>query len=232
MTFESDGLEIERIRQVYAHRRISYDPLEPWVLLTRQERERALVRWAREELHGRVADVQLVELGCGAGGNLANLVRLGFSPANLCGVDLMDERIHAARRLLPPDVRLLSGEIGEVSLPPESFDVVFQSLTCSSILDDRLLERITARMWELTRPGGGVLWYDLVYDNPSNPDIRGLPLSRIKRLFQVPPVWARRLTLAPPISRHVSRIHPSLYSLMNGLVFLRTHLLCWFRKPA
>jgi SAM-dependent methyltransferase len=228
----TDREEIARIRDAYARRRRSYDPLEPWVLLTRQERERAIARWAREELSGRVSATRLVELGCGTGGNLADLLRLGFSPANLCGVDLQEERINVARRLLPPDVQLIAGEAADVSLPRESFDVVYQSLMCSSILDDGFLERVSARMWDLARPGGGVLWYDFVYNNPGNPDVRGLPLSRVKRLFPVPPASIRRLTLAPPISRRITRIWPSLYGLLNRLVFLRTHLLCWFRKPA
>ena len=33
------------------------------------------------------------------------------------------------------------------------------------------------------------------------------------------------------ISRRVSRIHPSLYTIFNVVPFLRTHILCWIQKP-
>ncbi len=42
-------------------------------------------------------------------------------------------------------------------------------------------------------------------------------------------VW--RLTLAPPVSRRVSRFHESLYTVCNAFPFLRTHILCWLKKP-
>ena len=42
---------------------------------------------------------------------------------------------------------------------------------------------------------------------------------------------AERLTLAPPIARAVTRVHPGLYTLFNLLPPLRTHVLCWIAKP-
>jgi hypothetical protein len=44
-------------------------------------------------------------------------------------------------------------------------------------------------------------------------------------------ITARRVTLAPPISRRLTRVHPGLYGVINALPFLRTHLLCWIAKP-
>jgi hypothetical protein len=59
-----------------------------------------------------------------------------------------------------------------------------------------------------------------------------VPLRRVRELFPAGEVTARRLTLAPPISRLVCRVHPAAYALFNSVPFLRTHLLCWIRKPA
>jgi len=87
-------------------------------------------------------------------------------------------------------------------------------------------------MWALTKPGGGVLWYDFVYNNPRNPDVRSVPLHRIRALFPVGKIYPWKLTLAPPLSRRVTRLHPALYHVFNLLPSLRTHLLCWIRKPA
>ena len=86
-------------------------------------------------------------------------------------------------------------------------------------------------MWRWVKPGGGVLWYDFTVDNPRNPDVRGVPLARVRALFPEGRVQARRITLAPPIARAVTRVHPSLYTLFNTLPPLRTHVLAWIEKP-
>ena len=41
----------------------------------------------------------------------------------------------------------------------------------------------------------------------------------------------QRLTLAPPLARWAVKIHPSVYTLLNTLPVLRTHLLAWIVKP-
>ena len=84
---------------------------------------------------------------------------------------------------------------------------------------------------ELGEAGGGVLWYDFIYNNPSNPDVRGVPVKLVRELFPAGKMIVRRVTLAPPISRRVTRIHPSFYTIFNFFPFLRTHVLCWIQKP-
>ncbi len=85
-------------------------------------------------------------------------------------------------------------------------------------------------MWRWLKPGGAVLWYDFTYDNPRNPDVRGMPLARVRALFPEGRVQARRVTLAPPISRRVCGLHPRLYGVFNALPLLRTHVLAWIVK--
>jgi hypothetical protein len=85
-------------------------------------------------------------------------------------------------------------------------------------------------MWALAKPGGGVLWYDFIFNNPRNPDVRGVPLHRIRQLFPAGKIHHWKLTLAPPLSRRVTRLHPVLYSVFNLVPFLRTHVLCWIEK--
>ena len=87
-------------------------------------------------------------------------------------------------------------------------------------------------MWRWVAPGGGVLWYDFVVDNPRNPDVRGVPLARVRQLFPQARVVSRKVTLAPPIARLLCRLHPGLYPLANALPLLRTHVLVWLEKPA
>ena len=125
---------------------------------------------------------------------------------------------------------MLVGDASQLDLGDASFDVVLQSTVFSSILDAAFQQRLADRMWALVKPAGGVLWYDFIYNNPRNPDVRGVPLGRIRELFPQGRLRAWRVTLAPPISRLVTRIHPSLYSVLNAVPWLRTHVLCWVGK--
>lgn len=76
-----------------------------------------------------------------------------------------------------------------------------------------------------------MLWYDFTFNNPSNPDVRGVSLKRVRELFPQGRVSVRRVTLAPPISRRVVRVHPAMYGVFNALPLLRTHVLCFIEKP-
>ncbi len=214
----------------YQRRTRTYDPLDPAVNRARQELERALIRWLRVARPGSPENLSVLEIGCGTGGNLLQLLRLGFRPENIVGNELQDSLVADARHRLPAATRIIAGDALDVSLPANSFDVVFQSLVFSSLLDDGFQAALADRMWSLAKPGGGVLWYDFIYDNPSNPDVRGVPIRRVRQLFPQASLRQWRITLAPPVSRVVTRIHPGLYAWLNCLRFLRTHVLCWAEK--
>jgi SAM-dependent methyltransferase len=208
-----------------------YSTLKPYNYLAMQEKERVLIRWIKRCCIEPLSTKSVLEVGCGSGRNLLDLIRLGFSPRNLVGNELLEERAQVARENLPSAVTIITGDASQIDPSEGVFDIVLQSTVFTSLLDNDFQQKLANRMWELTRPGGGVLWYDFVYNNPNNPDVRGVPLKRVKELFPKATVYAWRLTLAPPISRLVCKVHPSLYALFNLMPFLRTHLLCWLQKP-
>ena len=202
----------------------------PEVLLRAQANERALTGLLRDLADRPLSEYSVLEVGCGEGINLLQLIRLGFDPARLAGNDLRDEALVAARRILPATVRFYSGEASTAEFDTAGFDLVMQSTMFSSILDAGLQQAVAARMWALTRSGGAIVWYDMAYDNPWNPDVRGVPLARIRELFPKGAVSARRVTLAPPLGRRAAALHPAFYRLLDAMPFLRSHLLCWIAK--
>lgn len=222
----------ERYARRYARQaaRSGSELYRPEVHLGMQEKERALVRWIREAGLAPVGERRLIEIGCGSGGNLLQLLRLGFRAENLVGNDLLEDRVERARAQLPAATQILGGDASALPLAPASFDIVFQSTVFTSLLDIGFQERLASRMWEWVRPGGGVLWYDFIYDNPANRDVKGVSLARVRELFPEGRMRYWRLTLAPPISRRVTRLHPSLYHVFNAVPLLRTHVLCWIEK--
>ncbi|WP_239142670.1 class I SAM-dependent methyltransferase [Variovorax sp. WS11] len=223
------------VAERYARRKPGdlYSILRPEVVLSTQE-------WQREMLfmfgsvcgytQGDLRGLKLVDVGCGYGGHLLDFLRFGFAPQNLYGIELLPERVAGARAGLPDAVKVYEGDASTADVAPASRDIVFQSVVFSSLLDDAFQEDLADRMWSWVRPGGGVLWYDFVYGNPSNSDVRGVPVQRVRALFPNGRMTMRRVTLAPPISRRVCRFHPAAYHLFNLMPFLRTHALCWIAK--
>ena len=229
--------EPDAVAERYARRARSaigdrYSLLRPDVWHTLQERQRAMLRLFGTLGWADLAALRLLEVGCGGGANLLELLRMGFVPEHLTGAELLPERFAQARRMLPAALHLHAGDALQMRLAPASQDVVFVSTVFSSLLDDRFQQGLADAMWAWVKPGGGVLWYDFTVDNPRNPDVRGVPLSRVRALFPHGRVQAQRVTLAPPLARAVTRVHPGLYTLFNALPLLRTHVLAWVAKPS
>ncbi|WP_428419995.1 class I SAM-dependent methyltransferase [Methylibium sp.] len=234
MTLPADG-EARAVTERYARRDPQadaqrYSLFDAAALQAHQERLRAvLALWRRQGwtgLQGR----DLLEVGCGMGGNLLDLLRLGADPARLAGIELQGARAAAARRVLPPTVRVIEGDATAAELPAESQDAVLAFTVFSSVLDEAAQKRLAHAMWHWVRPGGGVMCYDFAVDNPYNPDVRGVPVARLRALFPQARAEVRRVTLAPPIARAAARLHPRLPAWLNALAPLRTHRLCWLEK--
>jgi hypothetical protein len=171
------------------------------------------------------AKLQVLEIGAGNGSNLPFFHNLGIPWSSLKANELLDDRMVSLKANFP-DVNVFSGDA--LHLPADAAaDIVFQSTVFTSILDMEFKHKLAHKMWELTRPGGMVLWYDFIYDNPSNKDVKGVPVSEVRELFgeakffKVFPV-----TLAPPIGRRVG----NLYHLFNVCPFLRSHVVIGIGK--
>ena len=222
--------EISEIKKRYSKRKKNYNPLTPYIYMIQQEKERALIRWVHKESLEPVDNKKLLEVGCGSGQNLIQLIRLGFNPKFIVGNELMQERVISARVLLPSGVKIIEGNALDLDFGEGYFNIIFQSMVFSSILDDNFQFQLAKKMWEWAKVGGGILWYDFTFNNPKNNDVRGIKLNRVKELFPEGKVKTWKLTLAPPLARAVTKIHPSLYSVFNIFPFLRTHILCWIKK--
>jgi ubiquinone/menaquinone biosynthesis C-methylase UbiE len=227
--------EIKNIKKRYERRKnISpdyYSYLNPAIYMGEQEKERALIKWIKYAELLPLENKKLIEIGAGTGKNISEFIKLGFFPENLTANELLSERISILREKFPENVTILEGNALELNLEKESFDIVFQSMVFSSILNKEFKRELAERMWSWVKPGGGVLWYDFTFDNPGNKDVGGIPFKNVKILFPSGIIKKWRVTLAPPLSRIVTKAGPKAYSLFNFFPFLRTHILCWVRKP-
>lgn len=232
---QHDPGEIDRIKERYKRRDeqnfTRYSILNQDILKIQQEKERAFVRWIKYACFSNIDQLKLLEIGSGYGGNLLEFIKLGFSPENLLGNDIISKRIEISRSKLPSSVKIIEGDAAALNLPANTFDIVFQSMVFSSILENELKLKLANKMWNLVKQGGGILWYDFIYNNPQNKDVKGIPVKLLSRYFPSNEIKIWKITLAPPIARLVSKVNPNFYNLLNMFPILRTHVLCWIKKP-
>lgn len=230
--------ELAAVAARYARRDVQdprYSLLRPEVRRELHGRQAALLgllaRSALLREAGGLHRLRLAEVGCGNGSNLLDLLRFGFAPEHLTGLELLPDLAAAARHQLPAALTIVEGDASTAPLAPASQDLVLASTVFSSLLDDAFQHRLADAMWQWLRPGGAVLWYDFTWNNPRNPDVRGVPLARVRALFPQGRLQHRRLTLAPPLARALAGVHPALLPLFDAVPLLRTHVLAWIEKP-
>lgn len=227
--------EARRISDVYAARARAVPAdrdslLQPGNLLMAQERGRLFLRELARDGAMPLAQRQILEVGCGTGAWLRELIHWGAEPAQLVGVDLLGERIAQARARLPALVTLEVGNIEELPFADGRFDLVLQSTVFSSILDAGVRRRAAAEMLRVLRPGGVIVWYDARRDSPRNASFAGVSRRELSELFPRCSMRLWSLTLVPPVTRWLAPRSLAACHLLGALPFLRTHWLAFIRR--
>jgi len=231
-----DPAEIERIESVYSQRGYDtdydYSDVNPVYLHRLHSMERATLSALKAAGIGRnLADLKVLDFGCGNGRWFGRWVAWGATPSNLTGVDLRAAAIEMAEGAFPQCCFKMMTQ-GGVPFPDASFDVVYQNVVFSSILDEGIRKAAAAEMMRVLKPGGIILWCDFTFDNPRNPHVRSVKKHVFKVLFpNVEVVVMKSVILAPPIARQVVRRSWLMADVLESwFPFLRTHIFAALRK--
>ena len=105
--------ETRAVAERYARRggEERYRLLRPEVWQMVHERQRVLLRLLVAQGVTDLSTLRLAEVGCGAGGNLLELLRLGFAPQHLAGAELLPDRFAAATAAHLQQAQ--AGEVGQ-----------------------------------------------------------------------------------------------------------------------
>jgi len=228
--------EIARIKSSYQRRKgcvpeDRYSLFGPGNLFMVQQRDRALVTaLGRVGITG-LGDRKILEVGCGSGGELRNLLRLGARPGNLHGIDLLPERIEQAKAI-SPNMVFHCGDASALPFESRSFDLVFQFTVFTSVLSGSMKRDIAREMVRVLKDDGIIVWYDYHVDNPRNSDVRGVGKREISKLFPGCHISLRRINLAPPITRRLAPYSLLCCYLLEMAKILNTHYMGVIRRAS
>jgi SAM-dependent methyltransferase len=223
--------EEERIRATYAARTGEACYAESVAgRFVFQDRERQVL--GTLDRHGLLplGGKRILEVGCGTGKWLRDLIAWGADPENLFGIELLQASAARARRLCPPGVTVECSNAAELRFDSGSFDLVLQATMFTSVLDAEMKRSMAAEMLRVLRPGGLILWYDMFVKNPRNPYVHPVGKAEIRQLFPGCSLELRRVSLAPPLVRLIAPHAWAVCALMARVAPLCTHYLGALRK--
>jgi ubiquinone/menaquinone biosynthesis C-methylase UbiE len=198
-------------------------------LLAIQQRERLTVEGLARHGCNDLAEVMVLDVGCGEGAELLRLQLWGARAQHLHGIDLIPDRARVARERLPQsDIRV--GDASQLPWPDANFDLVLQLTAFSSMLEPAIRKAAAGEIARVLKPEGILLWYDFVL-NPTNRDTHGVPAVELRKLSPGFSVDIHRLTLAPPLARFIAPRSWRLAAMLHEITLLQTHLLAFLRPP-
>jgi phospholipid N-methyltransferase len=213
----------------YARRSTTRSPAESlFGHFASAEREAHQLQLLHAHFGADLSALKVLEVGAGAGNNLYFFLKQGLAWQNLFANELLPERISQLQSIHPYKANILEGDL--LNLSPThhgQYDLVFQSVVFSSVLNPEVRVQLAQKMHALLKPSGAILWYDFTINNPRNPDVKKVSAAEVKRLFSEFAWTWKRVTLLPPLARKVGMRYPLINSM---LPFARTHVLGLGRK--
>jgi SAM-dependent methyltransferase len=228
---ERQRIQAEYQRRAKVIKAELYSPWQPAEIFWRTRRKAVAAGMLNEALvFPRTGDTCL-EVGCGTGGWLADLISWGVREPDLHGIDIDTLRISRAKEILPgADFRI--GDAARLPWDDGTFRVVISSTLFTSVLDFTVRRLIADEIVRVLAPGGALLWYDFAFNNPKNPHVLGISRSEVRKLFPQLVGKIRSVSLAPPLARLIVPRSWTLSTVLEAIPLLRTHLLAVLIKAS
>ena len=226
--------EQERINHVYRQWHggaalARYAWHRPEIVRQAAARSRVLAGLLSATLGPDLSKLRAIDVGCGGGAFLRQLIDWGATPAHLAGTELQQDRLDHANARTAPGVRWHLGQLD--AFADDSVDLVSAHTVFSSILDEDMRRALAAEMWRVLRPGGWAMIFDFRYNNPHNANVRKVGEVELLRFWPAEKRHYRTLMLVPPLSRAIAGLPWLVPELLAVLVPpLRSHFIYMARK--
>lgn len=226
--------EVQRIKAAYAKRDKyiygeKYSVFNRANLFIKQRIAVHLLETLKRAGINSLSNLKILDVGCGYGENLLNFVTYGANPNNLYGIDILKDRIEKAKEASSA-IKFSVADIAEIHEQSNYFDIVTQFTVFTSVTNYEYKKNMANEMIRVTSKNGIILWYDFCFDNPNNPDVRGVKKREIYDLFSGYEIRLKKVIPAPPLTSLIAPYSWISCLFLEKLVFLNTHYIGYIRK--
>ena len=217
--------ELDRLKGVYKEREsinAKYNPVLPENYYLVNSREKIFIKSLYDNFGTDFSNIKVLDLGFCSGIDIFTLIKSGFNPQNIYGVEVIEERYNRLKTIIPTtNLKLSSG----FSLPfeDESFELIIQSTVFSSILSPDARKELADEMLRVLKPKGKIFFYDLKYNNPWNSNVLKMDKKEINRLFSDFDKKFVSVTLNPIVVRKIAKISIILCEILEKIPFFCSH---------
>ena len=225
--------EFNRIRGVYKDRVKSgksskYSWFLPYAGYRQSIKFRMFSKALKYSFDKNISNIKVLDVGCGTGSFLRQLIEWGVSPVHLTGVDFIDSRLVMAEKMSPSSIDWHLRELNS----KKEFNLVSAHTVFSSILDDPERQLLADQMWKQVCKGGWIMIFDFRYNNPSNPDVRRVTRKELDGRWPGSEKIYLTDMLAPPLARKlIGKSYLAAEILTLFFPFLRSHFVYMVKKP-
>lgn len=220
--------ELEKIQERYDRRKSMTYSIKPAVIYyenkIRTERETLIASLIQNDFE-KTDSLRLLEIGAGTGGNVPFYKSMGFADDQIYLNELLQDRFDILTESYSM-MNLIQGDALKIN-EEQKFDLIFQFTVFTSVLDKEFRIQLAVKMLRLLNQGGSIIWYDFIFNNPLNQDVKRVSKKELLQLFPDCTVKIFHVTLAPPIGRRIGKLYDVVYKLFP---FLRTHMVAVIRK--
>ena len=110
------------------------------------------------------------------------------------------------------------------------FDIITVFTFFSSLLNENYQNEVSKELIRVLKPKGLIVFYDLRYNNPFNPNVVGITKSRLNDIFKNKLVDYDLLTLIPPLARSLGTLNYLLYKTLSYIPFFKSHYFAIIQK--
>lgn len=193
------------------------------------QRELTFIRILKYYNIFNLQDKKLLDLGCGCGFELNNLIKYGLNPKNLYGIDIRAEAIFYAKNK-NPNINFILADARYLPFKNCYFDLEMQYTMFSSILNLEDRKIIAKEMVRVLKNSGLILWYDFFVNNPFNKETKSIKKNEIIKLFYNCKFYFKKITLAPQLCRIICKISDFICLFFEKLKIFCTHYYVGIQK--
>ncbi|HEX2088121.1 MAG TPA: glycosyltransferase [Solirubrobacteraceae bacterium] len=173
-------------------------------------------------------DGAVLDVGCGSGWLLRELIDRGVAGTRLTGVEVLAERVAAARERVP-EARIVRADAAALPFPAGSFSLVVLVAVLSSIPDRARRAAVLGEAARVLRDDGVAIVYDTRIGNPLNRATRRVRAEEVAG-GGLTVASDRTLTVLPPLARRLGPLTGRAYPILAALPAARTHRLIVARR--